>query len=90
MAGRSRVDGWSPGDGDAQLPEALLLQLKAPAVRHPSRVSTLCERARCGGGLSLEEIAELFTARGQDVATVAQAADGLRREVCGDTVTIEV
>src|SRR5205823_9329595 len=40
--------------------------------------------------LAEDEIAELFRARGHDFAAVVQAADALRREVCGDAVTYVV
>jgi FO synthase len=42
--------------------------------------------------LELDEdaVAELFRARGRDLAAVVAAADALRREVCGDTVTYVV
>ena len=48
--------------------------------------------ARCQGGERIDEtaIVRLFEARGGDVEKVAQAADDLRREACGDEVTYVV
>jgi FO synthase len=40
--------------------------------------------------LAEDEVTELFQARGDDFAAVVAAADALRREVCGDTVTYVV
>jgi FO synthase len=40
--------------------------------------------------LGEDDITELFQARGRDFAAVVAAADDLRREVCGDTVTYVV
>jgi FO synthase len=40
--------------------------------------------------LAEDDIVELFRARGGDLAAVVAAADTLRREVCGDTVTYVV
>ncbi len=40
--------------------------------------------------LAEDDVAELFRARGHDFAAVVAAADALRREVCGDTITYVV
>jgi FO synthase len=40
--------------------------------------------------LAEEDVAELFRARGNDFAAVVAAADALRREVCGNTVSYVV
>jgi FO synthase len=40
--------------------------------------------------LAEDDVTELFQARGDDFAAVVAAADALRREVCGDTVTYVV
>jgi len=89
--GFAREGTWSPGDRDAVLPAALLDRLddaKAP-VSTP-RMQTLCAQASRGDGLDESEIAELFSARGDDFVTVVRAADALRREVNGDEVTYVV
>jgi 7,8-didemethyl-8-hydroxy-5-deazariboflavin synthase CofH subunit/7,8-didemethyl-8-hydroxy-5-deazariboflavin synthase CofG subunit len=40
-----------------------------------------------GGQVGIEEIVTLFSARGREVAAVAEVADDLRRRLVGDTVT---
>ncbi|MGH2450469.1 MAG: 5-amino-6-(D-ribitylamino)uracil--L-tyrosine 4-hydroxyphenyl transferase CofH, partial [Candidatus Limnocylindria bacterium] len=48
--------------------------------------------AKVAAGLELDEddVTELFGARGRDLGAVLDAADALRREVCGDEVTYVV
>ena len=89
--GFAREGDWSPGDPDAVLPEDLLHRLDHPEAPRPtSRTRALCDRAARGGGLDESEIAELFTARGDDFVAAVRAADALRREVNGDEVTYVV
>jgi FO synthase len=89
--GFARDGTWSPGDPDAALPEVLLRRLGSTTVLRPTqRISALCNTACRGDGLAESEIAELFTARGDDLVTVVRTADALRREVNGDEVTYVV
>ena len=89
--GFAREDLWSPGDKDARLPAKLLDRLaRTSALTQSRRIEELCARATQGVGLSEVEIADLFTARGDDVVAVLRAADGLRQEVNGDEVTYVV
>ena len=89
--GFAREGAWSPGDADAVLPAALLDRLAQPAAPAPtSTTRALCEKAARGDGLDEAEIAELFSARGDDLVAVVRAADALRREVNGDDVTYVV
>ncbi len=89
--GFARADAWSPGDADARLPEVLLSRIEDTSPLHSSsKVDDLCGRASQGVALSAAEIAELFTARGDDVAAVVRAADALRKQVNGDEVTYVV
>jgi len=96
--GLARTDAWSPGDPDATLPIKLLNRLAdthtsttpPPRARRGSRVKTLCKKAGHGDGLEEHELAELFRARGDDLATVVRAADNIRRIVNGDDVTYVV
>ena len=60
------------------------------ALRPTPRIPALCDTACRGDGLAESEIAELFTARGDDLVAVVSAADALRREVNGDEVTYVV
>ncbi len=89
--GLARADQWSPGDGDARLPSALLDRLQNPhPVSGGARVRALCAVAASGKGLTDQEIAELFRVRGQDLSVVLRTADALRHEMAGDEVTYVV
>ena len=83
--GLARTDTWAAG-----------ATARAPATCEPS---TTHVRGRVGEALSAvsrgEELGEggieaLFSARGRELAAVFDAADRLRREVCGDEVTYVV
>ena len=89
--GLARGDAWSPGDGDAVLPGELLRLVQTRHSARPSgRIEELCARAATGPALDEGEIAELFTVRGDDLVAVVSAADALRQQVNGDTVTYVV
>ena len=82
--GFARTDTWSPGT------------LTAPAATDCGRgggtatVDGLIERARDGDDLNEDEVVRLFAARGDAFDAVCAAADDLRAEVSGDTVTYVV
>jgi FO synthase len=89
-AGLARVGTWSPGGADAPS-EQEIRELDASSL--PRRVSTIVATADAlagGARVSDAAIAELFTARGADLAHVLAAADGLRRTQVGDDVTYVV
>jgi FO synthase len=89
--GFARSDMWSPGDSDAHLPERLLQSVNRTAPVQPTtRVMDLCKKASNGQALSVSEIEELFTVRGNDLVFVLQAANELRRHVNGNEVTYVV
>ncbi|WP_416899989.1 MAG: 5-amino-6-(D-ribitylamino)uracil--L-tyrosine 4-hydroxyphenyl transferase CofH [Minwuia sp.] len=85
-----RIDGqglvrdnvWSPGDHD--------MVPGLPEIAASDRLSPILERAAAGHALTEAEIVRLFQARGDDFRAVAEAADALRREVNGDTVSYVV
>ncbi|HET7850633.1 MAG TPA: 7,8-didemethyl-8-hydroxy-5-deazariboflavin synthase CofG, partial [Pseudolabrys sp.] len=82
--GRPREDDWSPGamtplPRDAQ-------RAVAPAIA-TGELSNIIERAAAGHALAENDVVRLFQARGDDFAVVCAAADALRRETCGDTVS---
>jgi FO synthase len=83
-------------DGDWVAGSALALNADKPDSKHQSRaratdrIKGIADKARSGGELSEMEIAALFDARGKDFEHVCRAADELRREVSGDTVTYVV
>lgn len=82
--GLPRTDGWSPGTGDA-LPASRL------AKRGPSATfDGILERALSASEVGEADIVRLFGAEDGDLEAVLAAADALRREAVGDTVTYVV
>jgi FO synthase len=83
-SGFGREDLWSPGT------------LREPSLpRHSSlvvdaRIREITDKARDGADLSEDEIALLFAARDADFHHICEAADALRQQVMGDTVTYVV
>jgi FO synthase len=86
--GFARSDDWSPGLQSAP-PEKEVAWLSAPAVQ-TGEVGRLIAKVARGASLNEAETVRLFRARGEDFAAVCRAADELRREVCGDTVSYVV
>jgi FO synthase len=72
--GLARDDRWAAG---ASEPPPFL-----PAVSAPLRLGD--------GELDEDAVTALFGARGRDLGAILRAADDLRREVCGDTVSYVV
>lgn len=91
--GLARKEDWSPGKV-MELPEGYAFgPTKAPRsefARPTATVLSLIDKARQGERLSEPEVATLFRARGADFEAICDAADTLRREVNGDTVTYVV
>ncbi|MGH7056877.1 MAG: 7,8-didemethyl-8-hydroxy-5-deazariboflavin synthase CofG, partial [Acetobacteraceae bacterium] len=76
-------DDWTSGQDDRER------ALPAPRLRSTGLGATIA-RARDGRLLTEDEIVTLFAARGGDFGAVCSAADALRRESVGDTVTYVV
>ncbi len=87
--GLPRTDGWCPGD-DATPPTEVLSRINAPPGRVATDVAAILHDVQAGRDLSEAEIVRLIRARGDDFNAVVQAADGLRQEVNGDTVSYVV
>ena len=87
--GLPRTDDWCPGD-DAAPPAEVLSRIGAAPAAVSADVQAIVERAREGTDLTEAEIVRLIRARGDDFAAVAQAADAVRRQTCGDTVSFVV
>jgi FO synthase len=76
-----RSTAWYSG---ASVEPAILVPGQARAT---GRVGEVLAGVLMGQEVGLDEIVTLFSARGPEVAAVAEVADELRRQVVGDTVT---
>ncbi|HSK17190.1 MAG TPA: 5-amino-6-(D-ribitylamino)uracil--L-tyrosine 4-hydroxyphenyl transferase CofH [Gaiellaceae bacterium] len=84
-SGLARENRWSAG---APGPAPRLRAAGTRAVSSP--VAEALARVREGAEPDEDGVTALFEARGADLGAVLAAADGLRREVCGDEVTYVV
>ena len=84
--GLARTESWSPGAGVE--PPTAGNRMRVPALS--TAVEPILDRARSGETLTESEIVTLFEARGDAFDAVREAADRLRREVNGDTVSYVV
>jgi FO synthase len=84
--GWPRTDGWSAGL-DTPVPVA---QPSVVGRQSRTSLSPIIERAASGHRLDELEITKLFQARGDEFAAVCSAADALRRDVNGDTISYVV
>ena len=85
-SGLPRTDEWAPGTKLAP-PETTT---RSGQVEVSSDIDSIIAKARAGEDLVATEIVRLFGAHGDDFAKVIGAADMLRRETNGDTVTYVV
>jgi FO synthase len=85
--GWPRCDGWAPGSG-APLPK--IAARKHGGAPQSGGIEGILAKAVAGRGLDENEIVRLFRARGAEFNRVCAAADALRREVNGDTVSYVV
>jgi FO synthase len=83
--GREPDERWYSGSEDE--PAALI---PAPLARAGGAVGEVLTGVLMGHEVGVEEITTLFSARGPEVAAVAQVADDLRRQAVGDVVTFVV
>ena len=91
--GLARMEDWSPGlvvDVPAGYDFGPIRAPRAASEPVSPEVRTIVDRARSGESLGESEIATLFRARGADFEHICDAADALRQEVCGDTVSYVV
>ena len=94
--GLGREAGWRAGD--VTPPPAVLPGNSVPAsywtgsaaVRLRPDFQRALDRARSREELDEDGIVSLLAARGPEIEALAGAADELRREICGDTVTFVV
>ncbi|MEO8538722.1 MAG: 5-amino-6-(D-ribitylamino)uracil--L-tyrosine 4-hydroxyphenyl transferase CofH [bacterium] len=91
--GFARVEVWSPGDAETAPPrEDIPVKLAADRRINTATedVARILERAEAGEELAQADIVRLFQARGDDYHLVCAAADRLRKQVNGDTVSYVV
>ena len=84
--GFAREDGWSPGVAEDPPADRVV---RAPAIRTDD-LAPILDRAAAGERLNTGEIVQLFGARAGRFDAVVEAADAIRREISGDTVTYVV
>ena len=87
--GLPRMDAWRPGSTDP-LPAKDIGWLAAVPSITSSALSGILTSAQRGARLDEASIVSLFEARGEDVAAVCRAADELRADANGDTVSYVV
>ena len=83
--GLARDGDWSAGAGGPAPGPDLLAAWPMPTAG--GRVGEVLTGVRAGQEPGVEELTDLFAARGPEVAAVAEVADDLRRQAVGDTVT---
>lgn len=85
--GFARCDTWFAGRGDT--PSAQLIkELSGHHDATPSaEIEHLLNRVSAGKSLTEEDVVQLFRVEGSDMRAVIRAADTLRRQVSGESVT---
>jgi FO synthase len=87
--GLARSDDWTAGESE-QVPFVATTAADRDARPGDERVAVALAKVRELVELAEDDVVALLSARGPDVGIVAAAADELRREVCGDTVSYVV
>jgi len=82
--GYARADKWTPGSGD---PVPVNHSERPRSLNVTSGLTSLIDKASSGTRLNETEVSRLFSARGQMFNEVCKAADALRSEVNGDSVS---
>jgi FO synthase len=85
----AREDDWVPG-GLAPLPAPPLAQLRQEPPQASADLAAILARAAAGEAMTEAQIVRLFAARGRDFAALIAAADRLRQQAVGNTVTYVV
>lgn len=88
--GFARTESWSPGVEAAPPADTLAWLEPAPRAPVPDAFAAILDRAGQGVDLSEAEIVRLFQARGAEFSAVCAAADRLRMQMCGETVSYVV
>ena len=88
-SGLRRDNEWRPGLV-MPMPADDVATLAMPSVRPSTSLAPILDRAVRGDDLNEGDVVRLFEARGSDFAAVTRAADALRRDTVGDTITYAV
>ncbi len=83
LEGLARDTSWAPGRDDLEPPQLL----PAPRAYAGGAVGEVLAGVLAGEEVGIDEIVTLLSARGPEVARVAEVADQLRQEIVGDEVT---
>jgi len=83
--GFARSSSWVPGDATVDIDPMSFVRF--PAHRD---VGCVVRQAVAGEELTEQQVVKLFEARGPDMVTVIEAANSLREEMCGDSVSYVV
>ncbi|MDB6014581.1 MAG: fbiC [Gammaproteobacteria bacterium] len=84
--GFARPDRWFAGSG-AALPAVAERWSMGSGIGHSKKTAAIIAAARAGHALNESDIVRLFSVEGRDLDEVIAAADQLRQESVGDTVT---
>jgi len=87
--GFPRTDDWAPG-GVSEPPADYLAAIHNVPQQVSADIKAILARVSAAEMLSEAEVIRLFGARGDDFNAVVQAANAIREEVCGDTVSFVV
>ena len=88
--GLARRDDWMAGTSmDVPALESIGSPRSA-GIQHSDGLSKIIDRAVAGQSLSETDVVRLFAVEGDAFSAVVDAADALRRDVCGDDVTYVV
>ncbi len=88
--GLARRDPWAPGSAVEPLANPQMEGWLATPPPANADVVDIIKRARAGERLDEAAITRLFRARGSDYQAICEAADQLRRDLNGDTITYAV
>ena len=89
--GFPRVDRWQTGSGD-EPPADILAQIHKPVQQRTlsADIRAILDNIAAGHAPTERDIVRLFRARGDDVGLICHAADSMRQQLNGDTVTYVV
>ncbi len=87
-SGFAKRDTWSPGEEQpAPAVDLVLLQNQSTSTKVSHDIQDIVQSCLDGTALTQDEMARLFQSRGADFSHVVRAADELRRQIHGETVS---